>query len=90
MNTTSSPENATSPDKPPKLLGQVVERIRVKHYSKRTEQAYVHWIKRYIFFHDKRHPQQSILATDCRAVCRVIALDSPPRARHILNFLDAS
>ncbi len=57
MDTTSSPENATFPDKPPKLLDQVVERIRVKHYSKRTEQAYVHWIKHYIFFHDKRHPR---------------------------------
>jgi integron integrase len=46
-------------DKPPKkLLDQVREAIRLKHYSIRTEQAYVDWIKRYIFFHDKRHPQQ--------------------------------
>jgi integron integrase len=41
----------------PRLLDQVRERIRVKHYSLRTEQAYVGWIKRYIFFHDKRHPR---------------------------------
>ncbi|NWG87796.1 MAG: integron integrase [Hydrogenophilaceae bacterium] len=41
---------------PPKLLDQVRDRLRLKHYSKRTEAAYVHWIKRYIFFHDKRHP----------------------------------
>lgn len=40
----------------PKLLDQVRDRLRVKHYSKRTEAAYVQWIKRYIFFHDKRHP----------------------------------
>lgn len=42
---------------PPKLLDQVRDRLRVKHYSIRTEQAYVDWIKRYIRFHDKRHPK---------------------------------
>jgi len=30
--------------------------MRTRHYSKRTEQTYVHWIKRFIFFHKKRHP----------------------------------
>ena len=40
----------------PKLLDQVRHAIRTRHYSDRTETAYVHWIKRYIFFHDKRHP----------------------------------
>jgi integron integrase len=40
----------------PKLLDQVRHRIRARHYSRRTEKAYVQWIKRYIFFHDKRHP----------------------------------
>ena len=40
----------------PKLLDQVSEVIRMKHYSIHTEQAYVEWIKRYIFFHNKRHP----------------------------------
>lgn len=40
----------------PKLLDQVRAVIRRKHYSIRTEQAYVDWIKRYIFFHNKRHP----------------------------------
>ena len=42
----------------PKLLDQVRDRIRRKHYSMRTEQAYVHWIKRFIFFHGKRHPRE--------------------------------
>ena len=41
----------------PRLLDQVREKIRLKHYSIRTEQAYVDWIKRYILFHDKRHPE---------------------------------
>ena len=42
----------------PKLLDQVREVIRMKLYSIRTEQSYVDWIKRYIFFHDKRHPAE--------------------------------
>jgi integron integrase len=41
-----------------KLLDRVRDAIRVKHYSIRTEQAYVNWIKRYILFHHKRHPQE--------------------------------
>ena len=41
-----------------KLLDQVREAIRVRRYSIRTEQAYVAWIKRYILFHNKRHPQE--------------------------------
>jgi len=57
MNTPSSPEKTTSP-RPPKLLDQVVAKIRLKHYSRRTELSYVHWIKRYILFHGKRHPKE--------------------------------
>ena len=44
------------PDKP-RLLDLVRDRIRVKHYSLRTEQAYIQWIKRFILFHGKRHPK---------------------------------
>ncbi len=40
----------------PKLLDQVRERIRLKHYSIRTEQCYVDWIRRFILYHGKRHP----------------------------------
>lgn len=40
----------------PRLLDRVRERIRVKHYSLRTEQSYIGWIRRYIFYHGKRHP----------------------------------
>jgi Phage integrase, N-terminal SAM-like domain len=40
----------------PKLLDQVRDAIRTRHYSVRTEEAYVGWIKRFIFFHGKRHP----------------------------------
>ncbi|MEM7116605.1 MAG: integron integrase [Chloroflexota bacterium] len=40
----------------PKLLDQVRETVRLRNYSYRTEQSYVSWVKRYILFHDKRHP----------------------------------
>jgi len=43
-----------------KLLDQVRDRIRAKHYSIRTEQSYIDWIKRYILFHNKRHPAAQI------------------------------
>ena len=43
---------------PPKLLDQVRGAIRARHYSRRTEEAYVHWIRRYILFHGKRHPKE--------------------------------
>jgi integron integrase len=43
---------------PKKLLDQVRDCIRRKHYSIRTEKAYADWIRRYIIFHDKRHPQE--------------------------------
>jgi integron integrase len=44
------------PPSQPKLLARVREAIRVRHYSPRTEQAYVGWIRRYVFFHKVRHP----------------------------------
>src|SRR5216110_1043626 len=42
----------------PKLLDQVRDVIRRKHYSIRTEQAYIDWIRRFILFHGKRHPAE--------------------------------
>jgi integron integrase len=41
----------------PRLLDQVRDRIRLKHYSIRTEQAYVDWIRRFVVHHGKRHPR---------------------------------
>ena len=42
----------------PRLLDQVRGKIRLKHYSIRTEQAYVDWIKRFVLHFDKRHPSE--------------------------------
>lgn len=53
-----TPNGTGSPDRPPRLLDRLRERIRLKHYSRRTEQAYVQWTKRYIHFHGKRHPAE--------------------------------
>jgi len=47
----------TGPPSSP-FLDRVREAIRVRHYSIRTEDAYVHWIKRFILFHKKRHPEE--------------------------------
>ncbi len=40
------------------LCRSVRDAIRLKHYSIRTEEAYAHWIKRYIYFHNVRHPAE--------------------------------
>lgn len=50
--------NEISGDNSPRLLDQVKHAIQVRHYSIRTEQAYVHWIKNYIYFHNKKHPNE--------------------------------
>ncbi len=47
-----------SPTPPPKLLDQVRGKIRLKHYSIRTEQAYTDWIKRFILHFGKKHPRE--------------------------------
>jgi len=51
-------EKANTPsDAKPRLLDQVRDKIRLKHYSLRTEEAYVDWIRRFILFQHKRHPR---------------------------------
>ncbi len=45
-------------NQPPKLLDQLAAKTRLLHYSKRTEDAYVDWVKRFILFHNKRHPRE--------------------------------
>lgn len=52
-------ENAeanTETAKKPRLLELVRDAIRRRHYSRRTEQVYVHWIRRFIYFSGRRHP----------------------------------
>ncbi len=76
----------------PKLLDQVRNLIRLKHYSIRTEGTYVSWIKRYIYFHNKRHPKDMgeneirQFLTDL-AVNRKVAASTQNQAFNALLFL---
>lgn len=65
---------APDASQPPKLLDQVRARIRVKHYSIRTEDQYVFWIRRFIYFHDKRHPRE-MGATEVEAFLSDLAVN---------------
>jgi integron integrase len=88
----------SAPPNPPRLLDRVRYAIRARHYSLRTEEAYIGWIKRYIFFHDKRHPAEMAEA-EINAFVTHLAVEGPVSAstqtqalsallflyRHVLN-----
>lgn len=59
---------------PPKLLDRVRIAIRVRHYSARTEKAYVQWIRRFILYHGKRHPS-AMGANEVNAFLSHLAVD---------------
>ena len=50
-------KSASTLKQKPKLLTHLSEVIRLKHYSLKTEKSYIHWCRRFILFHKKRHPQ---------------------------------
>lgn len=96
-----APDDRKSPHEPKvlqaaaptlRLLDQVRQAIRTRHYSYRTEKAYIHWIQRFIFFHDKRHLAEtgeaeiahflSSLATDSR-----VSASTQNQALNALLFL---
>ena len=60
--------------KPKKLLDRVHDTIRLKQYSNKTEGAYLNWIKQYILFHDKKHPQ-CMSASNVEAFLTYLAVD---------------
>lgn len=59
---------------PPKLLDRLRVHLRTRHYSIRTEEAYVDWARRFILFHGKRHPQD-MGATEVEAFLSHLAVD---------------
>ena len=59
---------------PPKLLERLRIHLRTRHYSIRTEEAYVDWARRFILFHDKRHPQD-MGAAEVEAFLSHLAVD---------------
>ena len=67
----------------PRLLDRVRDEIRRRHYSYRTEQTYLHWIKRFIYFSGKRHPRE-LGAAEVTAFLSHLASERerwPPRPR---------
>jgi hypothetical protein len=60
--------------KPKKLLDRVRHTIRLKQYSNKTEWAYLIWIKQYILFHDKKHPQ-CMGASEVKAFLTYLAVE---------------
>ena len=44
----------------PKLLDQLRETLRLNHYSLKTEKSYINWVRRFILFHNKRHPKEMV------------------------------
>lgn len=93
MSFQSTPSDSTSNRTPrPRLLDQVRETIRRKYYSRRTEEAYVHWIKRFIYFTGKRHPavlggpEVTAFLSDL-AVTRRVAAATQNQALSALLFL---
>ena len=73
----------------PKLLDLVRQKIRLKHYSIRTEQAYADWIRRFILFHNKRHPA-SMGVPEIRAFLSHLAVERKVAAstqRQALNAI---
>ena len=87
----ASPDPAAPPP-PPRLLGRLRAEVRVRHYSLRTEQAYVDWARRYIRFHGMRHPQELGPAEVAAflthlAVQRQVSASTQAQARSALLFL---
>ncbi|MCM5682494.1 integron integrase [Schlegelella sp. S2-27] len=78
--------------RPPRLLDQIRHRARLLHYSLRTEDTYVDWVRRFILFHGKRHPREMGAAEVAAflthlAVDRQVAASTQNQAKAALLFL---
>jgi len=77
---------------PPRLLDRLRAAVRARHYSLRTEEAYVGWVRRYVLFHGKRHPDElgeaeiNAFLTDL-AVTRKVSASTQNQALSALLFL---
>lgn len=71
----------------PRLLDQLRARIRFKHYSIRTEQAYADWVRRFILFHGKRHPREMGQA-EVEAFLTHLAVEGRVGSRGMVSSLD--
>ena len=92
MNLDSSTSSAPAEPAPPKLLERMRVHLRTRHYSIRTEQAYIDWARRFILFHGKRHPQDMGAAEveaflSHLAVQRQVAASTQNQAKAALLYL---
>ena len=83
---------AVAPASPPKLLPRLRDALRLRHYSIRTEQAYVDWVRRFVVFHGRRHPAR-LGASEVQAflthlaVERSVSSSTQNQAKSALLFL---
>ena len=56
--TIKRPSDTSETDRKPKRMDRLCEALRSRHYSRRTEETYCHWVKRFILFHKVRHPAE--------------------------------
>ena len=66
----STAHDPSAPARAPKLLAQVRQAVRLRHFSPRTEESYVAWIRRYVRFHALRHPRELGAADVTRFLAR--------------------
>lgn len=66
-----------------KLLDEVGDAVRVKHYSYSTEKTYVYWVRRFIMFHNKRHPQEIGTAEVTQFLTHLVFILSIIQLRHL-------
>jgi len=75
---------STTKPRPKKLLEELHEQLRTSHYALRTEKTYISWVRRYITFHNKRHPK-NMGAKEINAFLTHLALEKrwphPPRIK---------
>jgi Phage integrase, N-terminal SAM-like domain len=86
----NSRKTSTAVFKSTRLLDHLREQILYLHYSLRTEEAYVYWVKKFIYFHQKRHPRDMGLAEAFlthKAVERKVSFSAHRQALSALFFL---
>jgi integron integrase len=88
MTAPAPPPGPASAPGQPRLLDRVRHAIRARHYSLRTEEAYVGWIRRYILFHQKRHPAE-MGESEINAFVTHLAVDGPVGASTQTQALSA-
>lgn len=67
-------QDAMLQPQPPRLLDQVKQTLRLKHFSLKTEKSYVHYIREFILFHNKQHPREMGVA-EIRAYLSHLAVE---------------